>query len=140
MKVHVQKIVSMILAVSICLSMSAFATGEVVPYVYKPEPSAAVELDNYWVSAIGSSFGGSVKSLSASLVFSKIGQCDSRAQLEDVCRAYNDSGLESSIARMVDTGLVESVYRWMTDRQFKAVIGKDTLNDIYRLKDQKSGL
>ena len=43
MKVHVQKIVSMILAVSICLSMSAFATGEVVPYVYKPEPSAAVE-------------------------------------------------------------------------------------------------
>lgn len=138
MKVHVQKIVAMVLAVSLCLSMSAFATGELVPYVYKPEPSAAVELDNYWVSSIGSSFGGAVKSLSASLVFSRIGECDSRAQLEDVCRAYNDSGLEASIARMVDTGLVESVYRWMTGRGFHAEIKKDSINNIYRLRDSKS--
>lgn len=138
MKVHVQKIVAMVLAVSLCLSMSAFAAGELTPYVYTPEPAQAVQYDSYWATRIGSQFGGAVKSLSASLAF-KVGRCDSRAKLESICQTYNNGSFTNSLYKAVDMGIAESFLRSLTRTEYYAEIKCDDRYDIYRLRDKNSG-
>ena len=73
MKVHVQKLTAMLLAVSLCLSIPAFAAG----YVYSPDPSLAVAFDVKVTGYFSSEFGLTVTLVSSRLNFPHVGKCSS---------------------------------------------------------------
>ena len=139
MKVHFQKLICMILAVSLCLGLiasPAFAVGE---YVYAPDMESAEAYNQHWGTMISSKFAVAVKNVCSTLTFLKSGRVDRRT-LEACVTEYNSGGFWRNVAITVDTGIIQAIVNWAFDVKPMAEVAFDEVHGIYRLRDKKSGL